>query len=81
MANKDIPILDIQKKMENFKENMIELDLNYEDEFQMLTDNFMNYLNDLDVSNNYNINLDRTGYENTFTVEIDGIVLEEKWEL
>ena len=81
MANKDIPILDIQKKMENFKENMIELDLNYEDEFQMLTDNFMHYLNDLDVSNDYNISLDRTGYENTFTVEIDGIVLEEKWEL
>lgn len=26
MANKDVPILDIQKKMENFKENMIELD-------------------------------------------------------
>lgn len=33
------------------------------------------------VSNDYNISLDRTGYENTFTVEIDGIVLEEKWEL
>lgn len=81
MANKDIPILDIQKKMENFKENMIELDLNYEDEFQMLTDSFMHYLNDLDVSNDYNISLDRTGYEHTFTVEIDGIVLEEKWEL
>ena len=81
MANKDIPILDIQKKMENFKENMIELDLNYEDEFRMLTDSFMHYLNDLDVSNDYNISLDRAGYENTFTVEIDGIVLEEKWEL
>lgn len=81
MANKDVPILDIQKKMENFKENMIELDLNYEDEFRMLTDSFMHYLNDLDVSNDYNISLDRTGYENTFTVEIDGIVLEEKWEL
>lgn len=81
MANKDIPILDIQKKMENFKENMIELDLNYEDEFRMLTDSFMHYLNDLDVSNDYNISLDRTGYENTFTVEVDGIVLEEKWEL
>lgn len=81
MTNADIPILDIQKNMENFKENMIELDLNYEDEFQMLTDSFMHYLNDLDVSNDYNISLDRTGYENTFTVEIDGIVLEEKWEL
>lgn len=47
----------------------------------MLTDNFMHYLNDLDVSNDYNISLDRIGYEHTFTVEIDGIVLEEKWEL
>lgn len=47
----------------------------------MLTDSFMHYLNDLNVSNDYNISLNRTGYEHTFTVEIDGIVLEEKWEL